>query len=256
MKNPVGSWGVLHALIIRDLMARYGRLNLGFVWTVLEPMILTCGVMMVWSVIKEPIIHGIPVITFVLTGYMPLTLWRHLTGPMTRILRNNSNLLYHDAVSPFGVVISRAILEFFSTSAALIIICFVATSLGIVEPIADYGTALEAWLFTAWYFGGMGLLIGAWTELWEPAEKFIPPLQYLALPISGVFFMVDWVPEYAQRLLLINPSVHCFEMFRAGFFGPAVITHYDTWYLAVWCAGMSVAGAAAIYNVRHRIQFA
>ena len=42
--------------------------------------------------------------------------------------------------------------------------------------------------------------------------------------------MVDWLPHYAQKLLLLNPSVHCFEMFRAGFFGAEVTTHYDPAY--------------------------
>jgi capsular polysaccharide transport system permease protein len=81
---------VITALIVRDMMVRFGRHHLGFVWTVLEPMILTAGVMLIWSLIKEPIIHGIPVIVFVLTGYMPLTLWRHLTNPMVKIFRANA----------------------------------------------------------------------------------------------------------------------------------------------------------------------
>ena len=59
---------IIYSLILRDLLARFGRRNLGFVWTVLEPMLLTTGVMMVWSLIKEPIIHGVPVAAFVMTG--------------------------------------------------------------------------------------------------------------------------------------------------------------------------------------------
>ena len=66
---------VISALIVRDLMSRFGRNSLGFVWTVMEPMILTAGVMLVWTAIRPPIYHGIPIIGFVLTGYMPLTLW-------------------------------------------------------------------------------------------------------------------------------------------------------------------------------------
>ena len=36
---------VLEALAVRDMMMRYGRGNLGFLWVLLEPMILTVGVM-------------------------------------------------------------------------------------------------------------------------------------------------------------------------------------------------------------------
>jgi capsular polysaccharide transport system permease protein len=246
---------VLKAVIIRDLMMRFGRQHLGFVWTILEPMILCTGVMAVWSMIHEPIIHGVPIIAFVLTGYMPLTLWRHMTNPMARIFRNNSFLLYHRQLSHVHIVLSRAILEFLSTTAALCVIYFVLWSFGVVQWIQDPGLLLASWLFTAWYFGAFGLVIAAWTEIWEPAEKFIGPANYLALPLSGVFFMVDWLPSYAQKLLLLNPPVHCFEMFRAGFFGEDVTVHYDPWYLAAWSLGMTLVGSASVLAVRDRIQF-
>jgi len=248
-------WGALKALVVRDLMVRYGRNNLGFIWTLLEPMILCTGVMVLWSFIHQPIIHGVPIVTFVVTGYMPLTLWRHMTNPVTGILRRNSSLLCHQPLSHVHVLFARSSLEFLSTTAALLVIYFVLVTLDLVEPVADLGLALSGWLFVAWFFGAVGMLLAALTELWEATEKIIPPMQYLALPLSGTFFMVDWMPGYAQKLLLLNPSVHCFEMFRAGFLGEAMTTHYDPWYLAAWSTALTVAGSGALYTVRDRIQF-
>ena len=245
----------IYALIIRDLMVRFGRGHLGFAWTVLEPLILTSGVMALWTFMKEPTIHGVPVAAFVMTGYMPLTLWRHLSNPMTRILSSNSNLLYHRMVSSFDIILARSCLEFLSTSAALTIMYFVVVTTGIVEPAQDLGLTLAGWIMTAWYFGATGLMLSACSEAWEPVEKFLQPLQYLSLPLSGVFFMVDWLPNYARKLLLLNPSVHCFEMFRAGFLGESVTTHFDCWYLAAWSLAMSVVGAASVYQVRNRLRF-
>ena len=43
---------VIRALMIRDLMVRFGRYHLGFVWTVLEPMILTAGVMLLYDLYR------------------------------------------------------------------------------------------------------------------------------------------------------------------------------------------------------------
>ena len=251
---------VIRTLIIRDLMTRFGRNNLGFVWTILEPMILATGVMIVWSLIRAPVFHGIPIITFVITGYMPLTMWRHVTNPLIRLLRNNASLLYHRPISHADLILARLALEVLSTTAALLIVCFVVASSGVLEPLGasftvnDPALALAAWLYTAWFFTGVGLLQCVWTETWEPAEKFIMPSQYLMLPISGCFFMVDWMPGYAQKLLLLNPMVHCFEMFRAGFFGPGVTTHYDVGYLTLWSLALTLLGAGAVYRVRDRIQ--
>jgi capsular polysaccharide transport system permease protein len=245
---------IMRALIIRDLMVRFGRHHLGFVWTILEPMILCSGVMVLWSFIHEPIIRGVPVLMFVLTGYMPLTLWRHMTNPMARLLRGNIGLLYHRPLTHGHILLARSILEFLSATTALLVIYFMGIATGLATPVQDPGLAMAAWLLGGWYFGAQGLAIAAWTEYWEPAEKFIQPSQYLLLPLSGVFFLVDWMPDYAQKLLLYNPSVHVLEMFRAGFLGEAITTHYDVHYLVVCNIVMSMIGAAAAFNVRDHVQ--
>lgn len=244
---------IIQALIMRDLLSRYGRHSLGFFWAIMEPIILAVGVMFIWSLIHETSMHGVHVTTFVVTAYLPLTLSRHLIGPLSRLGHNNVSLFFHRPVRYSDVVVARVLVEIMSATLALALIYFVSVSLGIIEPIQNWPLALAGWLYTGWLYGGVALLASAWTEYWEPAEKFVQPGQYLAMPLSGVFFLVDWVPTGAQRLLLLNPAVHCYEMFRAGFFGPSVTTHYDPWYMAAWSAGLTFLGAAAIYRVRDRI---
>jgi capsular polysaccharide transport system permease protein len=256
MSQLRGHFNVLYALIIRDLMTRFGRQHLGFVWTILEPMILCTGVMVVWSFIHEPLIHGFPVVELVFTGYMPLTLWRHLTNPMAHLLRRNSGMLYHRPVSHVHIILARSILEFLSTSMAALVIYFILTASGLMDPIVRPDLVLAGWLYTGWYFGGMGLLIGTLTEYFEVAEKFIQPFNYLMLPLSGNFFMVDWLPDSVQHIALLNPSVNCFEMIRAGFGGAALNTHYNVGYLTAAAAIMSIFGAIAVYHVRDSIQVA
>lgn len=246
----------IHAIIIRDLMTRYGRNHLGFVWVILEPMILCSGVMVIWSFIHEPVMHGIPILELVFTGYMPLTLWRHLTNPMPLILRRNSGVLYHRPVSHVDIQLSRSILEFLATSLGATIIYFFLWSTGLIEDMHRPDLVLAGWLYTGWYYGAMGVFIGAFTEYWELGEKFVQPANYLMLPLSGVFFMVDWMPNYAQHLLLLNPSVHCFEMIRAGFSGGALTTHYSLIYITISSMAISLLAAATLYHVRDSVQVA
>jgi capsular polysaccharide transport system permease protein len=244
---------ILYALIVRDMMVRFGRQNLGFVWTILEPMILTSGVMIIWSLIKEPVVHGIPVIAFVMTGYLPLTVNRHLSGATTALLRSQGGLLYHAPITHVHIMLARLILEFLSTTMALLVVYFIVVSTGLIEPVANPGLALAGWLLCAWHFGAIAVLLGVATEYWEPLEKFIQPYQYLQLPVSGVFFMVDWMPSYAQKLLMWNPSVSVYEMFRAGFFGDEIITHFDASYLIMVTAATTVIAAIALANVRSHL---
>jgi capsular polysaccharide transport system permease protein len=96
-------------------------------------MILTVGVMSVWSIIKPPFEHGIQILSLVLTGYMPLTLWRHMTNAGVFVFRRNIGLLYHRNISLIDAFIAQALLEFAGTTTALTVVTAVLLAAGLVD---------------------------------------------------------------------------------------------------------------------------
>lgn len=245
---------VLGALIMREMLMRYGRENIGFLWLALEPMILTSGVMLMWSLMRHEA-HGLAVVAFVLSGYMPLTLWRHVSGHAVTCLRQNLPLMYHRQIRLADALIARALLEIAGTTAALIIVYTISRLAGIVPPYQDLGLLLAGWLFMAWFSFAVGLVFAAGAERFEFVEKFIAPFQYLTLPIGGMFFMVAWLPSGLQKLALYVPTVHCFEMFRAGVFGESVETFFDMGYIFKWCLFTTVIGLILVNYARSHIKF-
>jgi capsular polysaccharide transport system permease protein len=237
------------------MMMRYGRGNIGFLWVVLEPMILTVGVMGVWSIIKQPLEHGVQILSLVLTGYMPLTLWRHLTNAGVFVFRRNIGLLYHRNISLIDTLMAQALLEFAGTTTALTVVTAVLLATGLIDPPRDIGLVAAAWALMGFYALGASLIIAVLTEYSDTAERFIQPYQYLMLPLSGTFFMVEWLPTLGQTLIWYNPSVHCFEMFRAGFFGEEVKTHYAAWYPLIWSIGLTGIGLWGLDKIRDKIHF-
>jgi capsular polysaccharide transport system permease protein len=246
----------LRALVLRDMMKRYGRANIGFLWVILEPMILTAGVMVVWSFLKPAYEHGIEIVSLVLTGYMPLTLWRHVTNSGVRMFQGSIGLLYHRNISLIDIFLARVTLELTGTTCALIFVYCVLLAAGLVTPIADIGLVIAAWLTMFLLSAGAALGFAILTEYSEVTERFVQPFQYLMLPLSGTFFMVEWLPTEGRELIWYNPTVHCFEMFRAGFFGESVTTHYTAWY-PILCAVVLVwLGVSSLDTVRDRIHAA
>ena len=177
--------------------------------------------MIVWSFTMGSSSHGLKLVEFLLTGYMPLTLWRHMTSSPVQIFRSSSALLYHRTVTLLDILAARQILEFAGTTAALLVAWGVLYTTDIVAGVARLDLLLLGWAMMAWIAFGFGAVISALTEVLEAAGRVVNPLQYLMLPISGPFFMVDWFPSWAQEALLLNPLVHCYEVFRAGYFGDA-----------------------------------
>jgi capsular polysaccharide transport system permease protein len=244
----------IHALMIRDLMMRYGRENIGFVWFVLEPIFLAVGIMFVWLLLG---FHkgDIKVVELVLTGYLPLTLWRHLTGPITLIFRRSISLFYHRPVTFLDVVLSRLALEFLGTTAALLLFLTGLIVCGAVSTIQSLDYFVLGWMMMAWIGAASGILIACITEVSETSERIIPAIQYINLPISGCFLIVDWLPPWAQKLIMYHPLVHCYEVFRRGYFGEYVPTHYDIPYFAFCAFVLSFMAAVSVEAVRSRVQY-
>lgn len=230
---------VVQALIIRNIVAKYGRGNLGYLWLVCEPMFLVGGVITIWSVIYPHGNHGLTVAAFVLSSYLPLTLWRHLSS-VPRLLSSNFGLLYHRRITVFDIVIARALAEVAGVTAAGIVVYLALLSLDLIDVIADPGLVLAGLLFMSTFSFGVGCIIAGMSERFETVEYFVAPVQYFMLPVSGSFWMVSWLPVPVQSYVLAVPLVHIDEMTRAGFYGPSVETHYSIPYVA-FCSVVSVA---------------
>lgn len=244
----------ISALVRREMVVRFGRENIGFAWVFVEPMILTLGVMTIWSLIKPPFEHGVQLVALVIAGYLPLTLFRHLTNSNVNIMRASVGLLYHRSISIWHVILSRSVTEFTGTTIALIIIYGTLYAFGQIAPVQDVRLVISAWLLIAYYGFSIALLIAALTQMSEVAERFVQTYQYLQLPISGAFFMVEWLPTEAQDLVTYNPFVHGFEMFRAGLFGENVPSHYSPVYMLTITTSQLLLGIMAVNSARKTLE--
>src|ERR1700680_4344343 len=89
---------VIGALFMREFMTRWGRKNLGFAWLFAEPLVFALPVIAMWSMIRAPEDRGVPMIAFIWTGYLPLLLFRHVTGHAMYTVRSSGSMLYHRQV--------------------------------------------------------------------------------------------------------------------------------------------------------------
>lgn len=231
----------LFALLMREIISRYGRTNIAFLWLIVEPLILCTGVMIVWSFIHHDS-HGISLVAFIVSGYMPLTLWRHISSQAVSSIKHNTPLFYHPSVRPLDVLFSCTILEFLGTSMALIAVMTTLRLVGLLDPFVRIDLMLAGWLYMAWLSFGIGTILAALAEHFDFVEKLISPFQYLMLPISGCFFMVGWLPTWTQTLALYVPTVHCYEMFRAGLLGESVETHFSLPFITLVCMAATATG--------------
>ena len=244
---------VIGALLMREIHTRYGRENIGHLWVVGEPMLFCTGVAVMWTAIRPAHEHGIPITAFVITGYVPLTMWRHCVGRSVKAFEANGSLLFHRQVTPLDIIISRCILEIIGALIAGIVVSGSAMLLGYMDPPADIGLIYLGLFYQAVFCLACALILAPASEISPVLEKFVGAFTYLMLPFSGAFVMVDWVPPAFQAILLWSPPVHTAEIIRKGQFGTAVHAHYDLTFLTYICAVMILVGLSLTLRSRKHI---
>jgi len=244
---------IIWALVLRELATRYGRNNLGFLWIIGEPLLFTSGVLVMWSIIRPPYDHGIRLLIFVVTGYMPLTLIRHTVGHGINCIPTNINLLYHRKITLLHFFIARTLLEIIGVSLAFFVTVSVFLLFGVISLPPSLSLVLGGWFILSWICFGMTLILGGVAGIYESFEKVANLLTYVMVPMTGTFFMIDWLPYQYQKAVELIPLINCVEMVRAGFFGEFVPTHYNAAYAIAWAAGFTFVGLLVLQFVRDRI---
>jgi capsular polysaccharide transport system permease protein len=245
---------VIKALIMREVITRYGRHNIGFLWMFLEPMLFTLGITGLWTAMK--VTHGssLPITAFALTGYSSLILWRSCSNRALKAIEANHSLLYHRNVRVVDIFLARVILELVGITTSLVALTLVFMTMGLMSAPADLLTAVAGWLLIAWFAFALSLIVGAASERSEIIERVWHVFTYLIFPLSGAAFMVDWLPKNVQDLLLWVPMVHGTEMIRHGYFGDAVRTYENPAYFALVNTVMLLIGLALIRETGRRVE--
>jgi capsular polysaccharide transport system permease protein len=247
---------VLHALMMRELITRYGRDNLGVLWLVGEPMIFTLGVTTLWS--AAGLAHGgtgIPIVAFAVTGYSSVLMWRNATSQCSAGIAQNKPLLFHRSVHIIDVFLTRIALEIIGATSSFIALSIFFTFIGWMPVPDNLLMVLGGWLMLAWFGASLALLVGAGSAYSELVHRLWHPTAYLLFPMSGAAFMVEWLPTQLQKIVLYLPMVHGVELLRKGYFGSVVRTHYDIGYMAECCLALSLCALYVVREASRKVEF-
>lgn len=240
---------VVKALILREMITRYGRNNLGFLWLFVEPLLVTMVTALLWKFVRGSQISSINIVAFMITGYPMMMLWKKSSSRAMEAVSSNIGLLYHRNVRMFDLLLSRMILEIASVTVAQIAIMLLFIFIGWIDLPADMFYMIIAWLLMAFFGLGLGFVLYAISCKSEVFGKIWNAMGMVFMMASGVFYFVSALPQQAQEIVLWIPMTHGTEMFRHGYFGATVVTMENPWYLALWDIILLFIGLLAFRSV-------
>jgi len=244
---------VVDALLRREMLTRYGRHNIGFLWLFVEPMIFTIGVTILWTATKS--VHGsdLPITAFALTGYSSVLLWRNMPGRCIGALQNYLALMYHRNIKVIDIYTARVLIEFSGATISFALLSVLFIALEWMKPPQDFLKVAAGWLLLAWFGSALAIGLGALSYLSELVDKLWHPFSYLLFPLSGAAFIVAALPAFAQQIVLYIPTVHAVELVREGFFGARARATYDLGYLVPFNLVLTLISLFVLRYVSRRV---
>ncbi len=245
---------VIHALIMREIITRYGRHNLGFIWLFLEPMIFTLGVATLWYFMKSAHGSDLPIVPFAVIGYSTILIWRNVANRMGNAVEANTGLLYHRNVKVIDVFLARILLEIAGATISFTVLSMIFMAVGEMKLPSDFLLMAQGWLLLIWFAIALGLFVGGIFELSEVVDRLWHAFTYLMFPLSGAAFFVYWLPQKFQEIVLYIPMVHFSEMIKHGYYGDIIPTFEDSLYVIKWNLCLTFIGLYLVRYVSRKVE--
>jgi capsular polysaccharide transport system permease protein len=246
---------VLKALILRELHVRFGRDNIGYLWLIGEPMMLATVISTVHYV--ADVGHGVNQLApfpFTLVGYCLFIIFRGIFNRAEGSIEGSSSLFYHKMIKPLDIMIAKAVIECLGRVSSLIILMAIGIMLGIAEPPARPLYLLLGIFLVTWWSFALSLIIAGATYGSHALGRFVHPISYFMVPLSGAFWTMTFLPIKFRSFMVWNPMVTMFEIARYGQFRWASPDYMFPGYAISVCVILTYTGLILIRQLKFKIQ--
>jgi ABC-2 type transport system permease protein len=220
--------GLLKLLVVRDLTLRYKRSLLGVWWTLLNPLLMTGVMWLVFSAIFRFRIPGnVPYILYLTSGVLFITFFSQGINTVGQSLVASSSVISKVYVPPEVFAVSAAAAAGSNFVISLVPLFFVALLTGWGIPLTAPLVILPA-VAVLMLVTGLGLMIAT------AAIRFADTLDLAALTVvligylTPTFYPVDIVPGRYRHWIELNPLYSYLVVFRDVVYGgpAATVAHW------------------------------
>lgn len=231
----------LHSLWLlsaRDLKVRYSTSALGYLWSVLDPLVMGAIYWFVFTQVFQRTVGHEPYIVFLITALLPWVWFNAAVSDFTRAFNKDARLVRSTAI-PRSIWVNRIVLSKgieFLCSLPVLVLFVVIASFGDHPVQLNWGLLLfpVAVLLQTVLLVGLGLLVAPLCVIWTDLERTTKLILRALFYASPVIYGVSDLPGVFETLAAFNPLSGIFALYRVGFFAE----EWDPW----------VVGAGAVMS--------
>lgn len=230
---------LLGRLVERDLKVKYRRSVLGYLWSLLNPLLMMVVMSAVFSYMFRYDIPNYPI--YLITGQIIFTFFSEATTMAMDSVIGNASLIKKVYVPKYIFPISRVLSSFvtllFSLVAVIIVMIFTQTPLTpviILFPIP----LLYVLLFSV----GLGMVLSVCAVFFRDTRYLYGVLTTAWMYFTPIFYPIESIPDNVQRILRINPLFQFIESFRDIVLYGKVPGIQNTTACIAWCLIALLAG--------------
>ncbi len=217
--------GLIRLLVTRDLTLRYKRSVLGVWWTLLNPLLTTAVMWLVFSqVFARSGPEGVPFIVYLLSGVIFIAgFWGQGVVAAGSSLVSSRGILSRMAVPAEIFSLSAAIAALANFGVAVVLLLLIQVVVGVGIPWTVVLLPIPA-LAMLCLVTGIGMIVAAAAVHFFDVLEFTRVMIQLSVWMVPVFYPLEIIPDRARALITANPLHSYLEVLRGlvyeGTFAP------------------------------------
>ncbi len=239
-------------LVVRDLKVRYRRSTIGFLWTMLQPLLTMLVLTTVFSHVFRFDVANYPV--YALAGILFWNFFSQSIVSSMNSLRYNANLLTKvpvpKAVFPLATILSGLVNLLLALVPLLLILVVTGHPLHLTLLFLPVAILLAA-VFTL----GAGLVLSPLAAFFHDIVEMVTVVMMLLLYMTPVFYPVSIVPERFAWIIRWNPVRVVLDLFREPIYSGRLPSAAHLAVATVLAAVSLAVGIAAFRRSSDRIVF-
>lgn len=225
----------LWLLTTRDLKVRYTTSALGYLWSILDPLVMAAIYWFVFTQVFDRLVGTQPYIVFLLAGLLPWMWFNGAVSDSTRAFLKDAKLVRSTKL-PRTIWVNRIVLSKgieFVLALPVLALFAILFGAGVGWQLVFFPLAM---VLQAALTAGIGLIVAPLVVFFRDLERATKLVLRFLFYASPIIYGISNLPEGLQFWAAFNPLTGIFSLYRAGFFPDEL-----DWFAVGIAAAMSAA---------------